>query len=180
MYVTHCRRIDNKNRLLVVPCGNETIRLCFTAAHCRFRANPTHARLNLTSWSGIAPARSVPVQAEAAKLFAAKTDGDRDIFFRCEHCKMSLVVNRAATGMSVSCQRCGKLTAVSKTSAPVADNVVRLRGIQRCLTENESQRTEATGYIKQLNIQWHRWQVRLQTLNEHKQQLEKELASLKP
>ncbi len=130
-------------------------------------------------WSGIAAARSVPVQAEAAKLFAEKTDGDRDIFFRCEHCNMSLVVNRAATGICVSCERCGKLTAVPKTSAPFADYVARLQGIQRRLTENESQRTEATGYINQLNIQWHRWQVRLQTLNEHKQQLEKELALVK-
>jgi len=130
-------------------------------------------------WSGIATARSVAVQAEAAKLFEAKIDGDRDIFYRCEHCHMLLVVNRAATGMSMSCQRCGKFTAVPKTSAPVADDGARLQGIQRRLTENESQRTEAIGYINQLNIQLHRWQLRLQTLNERKQQLEKELALVK-
>jgi len=119
------------------------------------------------------------VQAEAATLFAAKTDGDRDVFFRCEHCHMLLVINRAATGMNVSCQRCGKTTAVPKTSAPVADDGARLQAIQRRLTENESQRTEATGYFNQLNIQLHRWQLRLQTLNERKQQLEKELALIK-
>jgi len=43
------------------------------------------------------------------------------------------------------------------------------------LTENDSQRAEVTGYINQLTIQLHRWQLRLQTLNERKQQLEKEL-----
>jgi chromosome segregation ATPase len=43
------------------------------------------------------------------------------------------------------------------------------------LTENESQRAEITGNINQLTIQLHRWQLRLQTLNERKQQLEKEL-----
>ena len=51
--------------------------------------------------------------------------------------------------------------------------------IQRKLTENESQRTEVTGYINQLSIQLHRWKLRLQTLSERKQQLEKELGALK-
>jgi chromosome segregation ATPase len=43
------------------------------------------------------------------------------------------------------------------------------------LKENESQRAEVTGYINQLTIQLHRWQLRLQTLNDRKAQLEKEL-----
>jgi hypothetical protein len=81
--------------------------------------------------------------------------------------------------MSLSCQDCGKLTAVPKPSEPAADAVARLQGIQRPLTENESQRTEVTGYINQFSIQLHRWQLRLQTLNECKQQLEKELALVK-
>ena len=51
--------------------------------------------------------------------------------------------------------------------------------IQRKITESESQRTEVTGYINQVSIQLHRWQLRLQTLNERKQQLEKELVSQK-
>ena len=113
------------------------------------------------------------MQTEAANLSAAKTDAD--IFFRCEHCSTSLVVNRATAGMSLRCQGCGKLTAVPKPSEPAANVVARLQGIQRRLTENESQRTEATSYLNQLNIQWHRWQLRLQTLNERKGQLEKEL-----
>jgi hypothetical protein len=54
-----------------------------------------------------------------------------------------------------------------------------LQEIQRKITENESQRTEVTGYINQVSIQLHRWQLRLQTLNERKQQLEKELVSQK-
>ena len=45
------------------------------------------------------------------------------------------------------------------------------------LTENESQRAEVTGNINQLTIQLHRWQLRLQTLNDRKAQLEKELGS---
>jgi phage-related tail protein len=55
---------------------------------------------------------------------------------------------------------------------------VRFQHIQRCLTENESQRTEVTGYINQMSIQLHRWQLRLQTLDERKADLEKELAAL--
>jgi chromosome segregation ATPase len=45
------------------------------------------------------------------------------------------------------------------------------------LKEHESQCAEVTGYINQLTIQLHRWQLRLQTLNERKRQLEKDLGS---
>jgi chromosome segregation ATPase len=57
--------------------------------------------------------------------------------------------------------------------------MAQLQEIQRKITENESQRTEVAGYINQVSIQLHRWQLRLQTLNERKQQLEKELVSQK-
>ena len=50
-----------------------------------------------------------------------------------------------------------------------------LTDLQRKLKENESQRTEVTGYINQLSIQLHRWKLRLQTLNERKSELEEEL-----
>jgi len=49
--------------------------------------------------------------------------------------------------------------------------------LEHRLKENESQRTEITSYINQHNIQLHRWQLQLRTLNERKQQLEAELAS---
>ena len=52
------------------------------------------------------------------------------------------------------------------------DKVSELR---RQLKENESQRTEVTGYINQLSIQLHRWQLRLQTLEERRKQLENDL-----
>ena len=81
--------------------------------------------------------------------------------------------------MSLSCQSCGKLTAVPKPAEPTTDTIAQLQEIQRQLTENESQRTEVTGNINQLSIQLHRWQLRLQTLNERKQKLEKELGPLK-
>ena len=77
--------------------------------------------------------------------------------------------------MSLSCQRCGKLTAVPKPSEPTADAVANRQNIQRQLIENESQRTEVSGYINQLSIQLHRWKLRLQTLNERKSELEEEL-----
>jgi hypothetical protein len=47
--------------------------------------------------------------------------------------------------------------------------------LRRQLKENESQRTEVTGYINQLSIQLHRWQLRLQTLEERRKQLENDL-----
>ena len=58
---------------------------------------------------------------------------------------------------------------------PSASTLAYADEIRGKLKENESQRAEVTGYINQLTIQLHRWQLRLQTLNERKAQLEKEL-----
>jgi len=52
--------------------------------------------------------------------------------------------------------------------------------LQRHIKENESQRTEVTGYINQLNIQLHRWNLRLQMLDGRNKQLTDELAALRP
>jgi len=68
------------------------------------------------------------VQTEAAKLSAVKADAN--------------ILQHVARSHS----RCGKLTAVPKPSEPPADAVARL-------VENESQRTEVTGYINQFSIQ---------------------------
>ena len=57
-------------------------------------------------------------------------------------------------------------------------NALKISELQHQLTENESQRTEITGYINQLSIQLHRWQLRLQTLNERQKKLQDELAAL--
>src|SRR5712691_12913795 len=65
---------------------------------------------------GITTATSFVMQS-ATRSHPQKTI-DPDIFFRCEHCNTSLVVNRAAAGMSLRCQDCGKLTAVPKPSEP--------------------------------------------------------------
>jgi len=77
--------------------------------------------------------------------------------------------------MTLTCQKCGQLTAVPKLEEPSASTLAYADEIRGKLTENESQRAEITGNINQLTIQLHRWQLRLQTLNERKQQLEKEL-----
>jgi chromosome segregation ATPase len=78
--------------------------------------------------------------------------------------------------MTLNCQRCGKPTVVPTTSvSPSSTSPLELTDLQRKLKENESQRTEVTGYINQLSIQLHRWKLRLQTLNERKDELEEEL-----
>jgi DNA-directed RNA polymerase subunit M/transcription elongation factor TFIIS len=104
-----------------------------------------------------------------------KTESDPDIFFHCQHCKAALVANKSAAGMNLACQKCGQQTLVPQPEAPSAVSAEFANEIQRKLKENESQRAEVTGYINQLTIQLHRWQLRLQTLNERKAQLEKEL-----
>ena len=112
---------------------------------------------------------------ETAKHSLRKVAADPDIFFHCQHCKAALVANRSAAGMTLTCQKCGKLTAVPKPEEPSANALAYADEVRRKLTENESQRAEVTGHINQLTIQLHRWQLRLQTLNERKAQLEKEL-----
>ena len=81
--------------------------------------------------------------------------------------------------MNLTCQKCGQQTAVPQLAEPNpnAGAVAYNEEIRGKLKENESQRAEIIGYINQLTIQLHRWQLRLQTLDERKAQLDKELAS---
>jgi DNA-directed RNA polymerase subunit M/transcription elongation factor TFIIS len=106
-----------------------------------------------------------------------KTESDPDILFHCQHCKAALVANKSATGMNLACQKCGEQTLVPKPEEPTATSLAYPDELRGKLKENESQRAEVTGHINQLTIQLHRWQLRLQTLNERKAHLEKELGS---
>jgi predicted Zn finger-like uncharacterized protein len=102
-----------------------------------------------------------------------------DINFACEHCSASFVVDAAAAGMMVDCQKCGKsITVPNPAAEAAAANAIRVPDLQRQLKENESQRVEITGYINQLSIQLHRWQLRLQSLKERQEKLQAELASI--
>src|SRR5438067_10933647 len=86
---------------------------------------------------------------------------NQDIFFTCEHCSLPLVVDAAAAGMTVTCQRCAKPTIVPQV--PMSGGLAaptQIGDVQRKLKENESQRTEVTGYINQPCIQLHRWKLR--------------------
>ncbi len=105
-----------------------------------------------------------------------------DIVFACTHCATSFVVDAAAAGLAVQCQSCGKPTRVPSKSTPpaeaTAEQAARISDLQHQLKENGSQRTEITGYINQLSIQLHRWQLRLKDLNERKAKLETELGTI--
>ena len=104
-----------------------------------------------------------------------------DITFACVHCASALVVDAAARGMTLECQRCGKPTPVPdipKHQSNQPEREQKLGDFNRRLRENESQRTEITTYINQLSIQLHRWQLRLQTLNDRKHELESEIRKL--
>jgi DNA-directed RNA polymerase subunit RPC12/RpoP len=116
-----------------------------------------------------------------AKNIQATVGTSADVVFRCQQCKAELVLSPEETRLSMKCVQCGKLTAVPRWTkrVEVVDPAALMAEIQRKFTENESQRTEVTGYINQASIQLHRWQLRLQQLNERKEQLEKELAGLK-
>lgn len=99
-----------------------------------------------------------------------------EITFHCGHCNSPLVTDSAAAGMTLDCRKCGKpVTVPQPAPARSAESTSKITEIRNRLKENESQRTEVTGYINQLSIQLHRWQLRLQTLNERKAGLEAEL-----
>jgi len=126
------------------------------------------------SGGGIATAHHFRVQTTNNPV--RKVESDPDIFFHCQHCKAALVANRSAAGMNLACQKCGQQTLVPKQEASSATAIAFAEELRGKLKENESQRAEVTGYINQLTIQLHRWQLRLQTLDERKAQLEKELS----
>jgi TolA-binding protein len=118
--------------------------------------------------------RMQPVGGSTTSMQAPSSD----IVFACSNCATSFVVDAAAAGITLDCQRCGKPTTVPKvTIEAAAENAVKISDLQHQLKENESQRTEITSYINQLSIQLHRWQLRLQSLNERQQKLEAELAA---
>lgn len=122
--------------------------------------------------------RNLLVQQTGGSTFSAQ-ESSNDIIFACAHCSASFVVDSAAAGMTLDCQKCGKPTTVPSQSVEVAaGNSTKVSDLQRQLKENESQRTEITGYINQLSIQLHRWQLRLQTLKERQQKLQAELAAI--
>ena len=102
-----------------------------------------------------------------------------DIIFACEHCSASFVVDSAAAGMTLDCQKCGKPTRVPNPALEAAaENAIRVSDLERQLKENEAQRVEITGNVNQLNIQLHRWKLRLQTLKERQQKLQTELGGI--
>ena len=102
-----------------------------------------------------------------------------DIVFSCAHCSTPYVVDAAAAGITLQCQRCGKETTVPSSGiAAAAGNAAKISELQHQLKENESQRTEITSYIHQLSIQLHRWQLRMKSLKERQEKLEAELGSL--
>ena len=109
----------------------------------------------------------------------AKSAAAPDILFNCQHCASPLVVDAAAAGMTLTCRRCGKPTVVPALSNGPSALPAQTTELQRRLKENESQRTEVTGYINQLSIQLHRWQLRLQTLEERRKQLDNDLLGAK-
>jgi len=105
-------------------------------------------------------------------------ESSSDIVFACTHCAASFVVDSAAAGMTLDCQKCGKPTMVPNPTLEAAPgDSSKISDLQHQLKENESQRTEITGYINQLSIQLYRWQLRLQTLKEREQKLQTELAA---
>jgi hypothetical protein len=124
------------------------------------------------------------MQRVAAELTNSE-NGKSDILFKCEHCGIPLLVEGAAPGVTLKCQHCGNSAniplpsaAEAATQTPIPSASGKLAELQRHLKENESQRTEINGYINQLTIQLHRWQLRLQTLNERNKQLADEMAGL--
>ena len=102
-----------------------------------------------------------------------------DIVFACTHCATSYVVDAAAAGVTLQCQRCGQPTRVPSSGLTAAAvHAVKISELQHQLKENESQRTEITSYINQHSIQLHRWQLRLKDLNERQKKLQCELTAI--
>ena len=126
------------------------------------------------------------MQTNSTEPSESSANTAHDIVFQCPHCRTTLKLDPATAGTTLKCASCQQLIRVprSRSAKTISDQAEPVSpeqpaDLEGFLKENESQRTEITGYINQLNIQLHRWQLRLQTLNERKQHLEAELASRK-
>jgi predicted Zn finger-like uncharacterized protein len=110
----------------------------------------------------------------------AAAERSTDIVFECAHCRTAYVVDAAAAGVTLKCEKCAHETRVPSVADvdESAANALLISDLQHQLKENESQRTEITSYINQHSIQLHRWQLRLKTLNERQQKLQAELGAL--
>lgn len=111
----------------------------------------------------------------------------------CNRCKKSVRVPRTlppvATAQTTTPPPTGQPSATQPTRLPpIAAATTALPAsaglnqdptaeLKRQLKENQSQRTEVTGHINQLNIQLHRWQLRLNTLHERQKELESRIAA---
>ena len=122
-----------------------------------------------------------PMQSNTAVDSATSANPGDDIVFNCSKCGAALVVTSAASGVVVDCQECHQPITVPEADLASSDETAgseanaHLANLQRRLKENESQRTEITSYINQHSIQLHRWQLRLQTLEERKKELMNEI-----
>lgn len=119
------------------------------------------------------------MQQSLATSAAAPPEPAPDIVFACVHCATSFAVDAAAAGVMLQCQNCQQPTTVplANDAQPAGNNAVIISDLQQQLKENDSQRTEITGYINQLSIQLHRWHLRLNSLNERQQKLQAELTT---
>ena len=139
-------------------------RLCVTGIHAIFR----HVGCYLVR----------PMQPSSGATAETRPPSS-DIVFACTHCATQFVVDAAAAGATVKCDNCSKPTTVPLQNVERAPgDPIRVADLQHQLKENESQRTEVSGYINQLTIQVQRWQLRLQTLNERHKKLQAELAAI--
>jgi hypothetical protein len=125
-----------------------------------------------------------PTGSSEASQSVPETEGP--IVFQCPRCRTTLRLDRSLAGTTANCESCQNLIRVPRPRIPKkiptkAEAAAQepIEELERRLKENDSQRTEITGYINQGSIQLHRWQLQLQTLNERKQQLEAEIASRK-
>ena len=127
----------------------------------------------------MSPASDRVMRGNRAATTSVAPSPTTDIVFACAHCATSYVVDAAAAGVTLQCQKCNRETKVPTAGQlqAAATNALLISDIQHQLKENESQRTEITGYINQLSIQLHRWQLRLKSLNERQQKLQAELAT---
>ncbi|HEU0208325.1 MAG TPA: hypothetical protein VFQ78_05035 [Candidatus Udaeobacter sp.] len=137
------------------------------------------------------PHCSAPVVIDSAAIPSIK-------LLDCKRCRKSIriprsVIEGAASGAtqptpppspSIPPKAASPTTATPPPAAAPPANAANitqpndpLADVKRRLKENESQRTEVTGHINQLNIQLHRWQLRLNMLNDRQKELEKEIAA---
>jgi len=179
------------------PVGDESLDFSLSAYHARSCSRQRLAMIDANLNPNTQESVPSPDQIETAGVQVT----ERDIVFDCPKCGGELAIDMDGTGMEVNCAHCGnalqflqaatsKLAKAIQAARNASPKKFRFEGrtrddlnrrqneLQRALRESQTQLTEIKGHIHHATIQLHRYQLKLEVIQERQSELKAELDAL--